>query len=252
MKSRSSHVVMFLLLACLRNSADAASPTPTRDQQRIRVLVQLLASKNIVSGKSLQQFPKGYDVKAQVVVYLAIQQLLAEGSTGFDTLIEHFNDTRYSYTYAASDDNYNMTVGNACSAIMVQCIKCYSHQIHIITSEQGDLAPDFNKKEDLANWWKRNRHRPLWDIQVDAIDHAIALMETVSRDKARIPFWLATELSPQVFETRRKDNLRILKELRASIVSQKEAYRPKSLEKWLDEPFDDMIGLPWPTNPHRP
>ena len=76
-------------------------------------------------------------------------------------------------------------------------------------------------------------------------------METVRRDKTRRPWRLAEQLTPDVFESRRKDNLRILKGLRASIVAQKEAYRSKSLEKWLDGQFEPMLGLPWPTNPHR-
>ena len=97
--------------------------------------------------RSLGSFPQGYDRNAQVVVYLAIQQLLAEGSTGFDTLIEHFNDKRYSYTYAAPDGEYNRTVGEACGLIMMRCIKCYHNEIHIITEEQFRLAPDFSKEK---------------------------------------------------------------------------------------------------------
>ena len=248
MKSRFAHVVIFLLFTCLQDCVNAASPAPTPDQQRIRVLVELLASKNTVSGN--KSFPPGYDRNAQVVVYLAIQQLLAEGATGFDTLIEHFNDNRYSYTYAAADGEYHCTVGDACSLIMMRCIKCYHHEIHIITEDQFHLAPDFSK-EKMADWWKHNRHRPLWEIQVDSIDRAIALMETVRRDKTRLPWRLAEFLTPEVFESRRKENLRILKEMRASIVAHKEAYRPKSLEKWLDDPFEPMLGLPWPTNPNR-
>jgi len=250
MKSRFAYVVTFLLFICLQDAANAVSPAPTPDEQRIRVLVELLASKNTVSGRTLESFPQGYDRNAQVAVYLAIQQLLAEGSTGFDTLIEHFNDKRYSYSYAAPDDEYNSTVGEACGLIMTRCIKCYQHEIHIITEDQFRLAPDFSK-EKIADWWKHNRHRPLWEIQIDAIDQAIALMETVRRDKTRLPWRLAEQLSSEVFESRRKDNLRILKGLRASVVAQKEAYRPKSLEKWLDDLFEPMLGLPWPTNPHR-
>jgi len=198
----------------------------------------------------MESVPQDYDRNAQVVVYLAIQQLLAEGSTGFDTLIEHFNDKRYSYTYAAPDDQYNSTVGEACGLIMTRCIKCYQNGIHFITEDQFQLAPNFSK-EKMADWWKDNRHRPLWKIQIDGIDRAIALMETVRRDKTRRPWRFAEQLTPEVFESRRKDNLRILKEMRASVVAQKEAYRPKSLEKWLDNPDEPMLGLPWPTDPHR-
>ena len=81
MKSRFAYVVNFLLFIGLQDAANAVSPAPTPDEQRIRVLVELLASKNTVSGRTLESFPQGYDRNAQVVVYLATQQLLAEGST---------------------------------------------------------------------------------------------------------------------------------------------------------------------------
>jgi hypothetical protein len=250
MKSRFAPVVAFLFFTLLQDGATAAPPAPTPDQQRIRVLVELLASKNTVSETSRHTWPDGYDRNAQVVVYLAIQQLLAEGATGFDMLLEHFNDKRYCYTEAYPDDDCNITVGSACSSIMVRCIKCYNYQIHVITNEQFGLEPDF-RKQDLATWWKHNRYRPLWKIQVEAIDQAIALMERVRRDETRRPFRFSAELTPTVFESRRKENLRILKGLRASIVANEEAYRPKSLTKWLYDPHDAMLGLPWPTNPHR-
>jgi hypothetical protein len=250
MKSRFAYVVTFLLFTCVQDRASAGSPAATADEQRIRVLVGLLASKNAVSGRDIDSFPKGYDRNAQVVVCLAIQQLLAEGSTGFDTLIEHFNDKRHSYTWAAPDGEYNTTVGDACTLIMVRCIKCYYNEIHLITEEQYHLEPDFRDGK-IADWWKRNRHRALWEIQVAAIDRAIALMETVRRNKTRMPWRLAEQLTPEVFESRRKENLRILKEMRASIVAHKEAHRPKSLDKRLDEQYEPMLGLPWPTNPNR-
>jgi hypothetical protein len=251
MKSRFARVAVFLLLTCLQAGADTAKPKPSPDQQRIGVLVNLLASKNAVSGRSIHQFPKDYDRNAQVVVYLAAQQLLAEGATAFDALIEHRDDNRYSYTYAAADAEYNKTVGDVCFEIMLQCIKCYSNEIYYITNEQFDLEPRFPGESGVAKWWQRNRHRPLWEIQVAAIDRAIELMEKVRRDKTRVPWRLAEQLTPEVFESRRKENLRILKEMRASIVANKEAYRPKSLEKWRDDPYDAMLGLPWPTNPNR-
>jgi hypothetical protein len=251
MKSRSAQVAVFVFLACLQAGADAAESKSSPDQQRIRVLVNLLASKNTVSGRSIDQFPKHYDRNAQVVVYLAAQQLLAEGATAFDTLIEHLDDKRYSYTYAAADAEYNKTVGDVCCEIMLRCIKCYCNELYYITNEQFNLEPRFPGDSGVAKWWHRNRRRPLWEIQVAAIDRAIELMEKVRRDKTRVPWRLAEQLTPEVFESRRKENLRILKEMRASIVANEEAYRPQSLEKWRDDPYDAMLGLPWPTNPNR-
>ena len=139
-------------------------------------------------------FPASYDENAQVVVDLAIQQLLAEGSAGFDTLIEHFNDHRYSYSYAAPDEVCPETVGTVCRSIMWRCIKCYDNEIHYIASEQWNLSPNLGKP-NMADWWKRNRSRSLWEIQVEGIDRAIAFMEN-SRFDTTHRHWRLREFVP--------------------------------------------------------
>jgi hypothetical protein len=246
MRARVVPIIGVMLLACLHDSAKAADPSKKADEHRIRVLVELLASKN--KPPKSYPFPASYDKNAQVIVYLAIQQLLAEGSVGFDTLIGHFNDTRYSYTFALPDDECPETVGMVCQSIMWRCIECYGNEIHYIASEQWELSPEFGKP-NLADWWKRNRSRPLWEIQVEGIDREIAFMEKASFKTTHRHWRLREFVPPAVFESHRKDNLRILKEMRASIVAQKVAYRPKSFEGRLDEPYDPMLGLPWTTNP---
>ncbi len=245
MRARFVPIIGAMLLTCFHDSAEAVDPAAKADEHRIRALVELLASKN--KPPESYPFPASYDKNAQVIVYLAIQQLLAEGSAGFDTLVEHFNDTRYSYSYAAPDDVYPETVGKVCQSIMWRCIKCHDHEIHYIASEQWDLSPNLGKP-NLADWWKRNRSRPLCEIQIEGIDRAIAFMETARFETTHRHWRFREFVPPAVFESHRKDNLRILKEMRASIVAQKVAYRPKSFEKKLD--YDDpMLGLPWTTNP---
>lgn len=239
-------IIGVMLLTCFHDSAKAVDPAKKADDHRIRVLVELLASKN--KPPKRYPFPATYDKNAQVIVYLAIQQLLAEGSAGFDTLIKHFDDARYSYTFALPDDECPETVGMVCYSIMRRCIKCYDNEIHYIASEQWELSPKLDSPS-LAEWWKRNRSRPLWEIQVEGIDRALAFMEKASFETTHRHWRLSEFVPPAVFESHRKDNLRILKEMRASIVAQKVAYRPKSLEKELDNPYDPMLGLPWTTNP---
>jgi hypothetical protein len=240
-------IVVVLLFAVCQRAVANDDFMKGADQKRVRVLVELLASKNKVNSARFPVYPlpADYDENAQVVVYLAIQQLLAEGATGFDTLVEHLNDKRYSYTFAYPDDEKDMTVGNVCGSIIVRCVNCYQYEIHYIHNDQGRAYNRFDK--GLADWWKHNRDRTLWEIQVERIDREIEFMEKVRYDKTRIPWW--SSHSPEVFESRRKDNLRILREMRASIIAQKQAYRPRSLEKMLDERYDPMLGLPWPTNP---
>ena len=235
-------VLTFVLFACRLSGIDAADSKKTPEQQRIGVIVELLASRNSAPEHTdWKGFPADYDKNAQVVVYLAIQQLLNEGSAAFDVLIEHLNDKRYSYTLAEPSGNDNCTVGEVCDLIIFQSVKCYDAKISIITTDQFHLDPAL---ENMADWWKRNRERPLWQIQVEAIDKAISFMETVDREKAAPGFPPGHRLPPARFGAARKNNLKILKELRASIEARKEAYQPKSLNGRLDE----MIGLPWPTN----
>ena len=218
MRARFVPIIGTMLLTFCHDSAKAVDPPEKADEHRIRVLVERLASKN--KAPESYPFPASYDENAQVVVYLAIQQLLAEGSAGFDTLIEHFNDHHYSYSYAAPDEVCPETVGTVCQSIMWRCIKCYDNEIHYIASEQWNLSPNLGKP-NMADWWKRNRSRSLWEIQVEGIDRAIAFMENARFDTTHRHWRLREFVPPAVFESHRKDNLRILKEMRASIVAQK-------------------------------
>ncbi len=122
---------------------------------------------------------------------------------------------------------------------MFRLINCYDAKIGILTTDQFRLDPVLGEK--VTDWWKDNRDRPLWKIQVEAIDTAIKFMETVDRDKASPGFPPGHKLPPGQFEAVRKRNLAILQELRALIEARKEEYRPTSVDGRLGL----MIGLPW-------
>ncbi len=107
-------VLVLVPAILLTDRVDADDSAQTMQRQRIRVIVELLASKNAAPRMGSDGFPPSYDRNAQVVVYLASQQLLNEGSAAFDILIEHLNDKRYSYTQAEPDSDYNRTVGDVC------------------------------------------------------------------------------------------------------------------------------------------
>jgi hypothetical protein len=141
MKTRLAFNVVSWCLFGLSVVANAGEK-PTPDQQRVQMLIKLLASTNTAPEEPIHSFPPNYSRDAQVVVYLAIQQLLAEGSIAFDVLIENSNDKHYCYTYAAPDSEYNRTVGEACVLIVVGNVRCYAREIHIITEEQRYLGPD--------------------------------------------------------------------------------------------------------------
>jgi hypothetical protein len=76
----------------------------------------------------------------------------------------------------------------------------------------------------------------LWEIQVDALDHALKFMKAVKWDKSR------AMIEPKRFEALRKKNVEWLKAKRDAIASSMEPYRPKCLDNYH---LHYMIMLPW-------
>jgi hypothetical protein len=75
-------------------SVEAERKQTARD--RVETLIGLLASKNRVEMKDHRtDVPAGYRMGDQVVVFLAIQQLLQEGDVGIDVIVQHLNLTVY-------------------------------------------------------------------------------------------------------------------------------------------------------------
>jgi hypothetical protein len=215
-------------------------------------LVEMLASKNLASRISdggpgpgeygRHEFPKCYDPKAQAVVYLARQQLLAEGAAAFDVLVAHFNDERYSYSsrvnYYSDSEECNLSVGEVCRMIVVCTVECYDDKIYLLTPDQVREHLDHYRARGLAKWWQANRHRPLWEIQVEALDKTIRFMESVDREKCTKWHPQEPRLPAKEFEAHRKENLRLLKAKRDYIASCKEPYRPKAA-------YYPVLMLPW-------
>jgi hypothetical protein len=105
-----------------------------------------------------------------------------------------------------------------------------------------------DENAELPDWWNKNRARPLWEIQCDAIDHAIRFMKSVKRDEVRPPFGGAERLPLKKFEALRSENLRILERMKTSIQAVKKPYRPASLEGDIVS----MFLLPWPARTIAP
>jgi hypothetical protein len=210
---------------------------------RISALIGMLASKNPAPAtrEGIMNVPKHFDKQAQAVVYLAIQQLLSEGSEAFDLLIQHLDDEEYCYSYNAPAGNFNVNVGTACYQVLIRSIQCYEFEIELITRDQHDLYLKWKSKPDAAKWWADNRDRPLWQIQIEAIDEAIQFMETISRATARSSHPYAEKLTVKEFEASRKKNLHLLEVRRKSIAVTQEYYRPKS----VGNHFSTMTLLPW-------
>lgn len=207
----------------------------------MRYLVELLASKNSQPEQDDQRLivPENYDKNHQAVVYLAIQQLLAEGADAFDVLLEHRDDKRYCYSYESPQGRFSLRVGRVCTAIVRRNVAPYEGKLRSISGAQRNVYPGPHVK--LEDWWKQNRTRPLWEIQVDAIDHAIKFMESADRDKVSSWFVDAPKLPAEKFEEGRQENLKTLRGMRLATATANEAHRPTT----IDTAFGKMILLPW-------
>lgn len=212
-------------------------------QERIRFLIKTLGSKNAKPpGRGpIVRFSNNYSREAQAVVYLAIQQLLQEGSATFDILIEHFDDPRYSYSYDAPSGVFHMTVGDACHSIVERSVICYEMMIHLISSDQNHVIPW--RDSSLKEWWKKNQTRELWEIQIEAIDAQIEYQRAVEYQTAKPIHPLAKKMPEEKFDAKRNENIKILENLRSAISLTRTAYRPTS----IDQHFGQMTRLPWPT-----
>jgi hypothetical protein len=236
----------------VRAGLQAVAPSAKETRDRVRYLINVLASKNTapaIKGNprmgedAVIRFSKKYDKSLQVPVYLALQQLLAEGEGAFDLLLAHTGDNRYSFSVNSISD-YNVTVSEACRSIVWRNILCFEPELHILTRSQFGLYPKPGEARSLANWWRKNRHRGLANLQIEAIVASIAFFRKV--DGKTAPPWHpeAERLPIKMFNRLREDNLRILKAIRQYIVDKGEPYRPKTLLRgWPNY----LFGLPWTT-----
>lgn len=239
-------VILTLILAGLGTFPGAGRLLAgEEDSARVKSLIELLASKNKAEQRGgMVRIGSNYDRQAQAVVFLAIQGLLNEGEDAFDLLISHAADNRYSYTYESPAGEFNKSVGWVCTDILARSIECYEPRMHYITKDQ--FRPYVRKHvqgSNWAQWWEKNKDRPLWQIQIDAIDEQIAFMKSVDRDTANSTHHYAKKLDPEIFNQRRQENLKILQAMRSAIELLKEPYRPTN----LDQTYGYMKLLPWPT-----
>ena len=177
-------------------------------------------------------------------MYFAIQQLLAEGEGAFDTLIEHFDDKRYSASYSTINGSANRTVGGTCRLIMLEGIECYRNRLFLITADQKNVFSGRQRELDLAKWWKANRNHPLPELQIRVIDQQVGFMKSATRDRTSAPLHpLSKEkLSDEEFEGLRSRNLDALEAMKTAVQSLGQPIRPTE----LDSQHSTMILLPWP------
>jgi hypothetical protein len=234
-----------------------ADEKPDREStKRITHLIDMLASRNRapkivgdiskreIRGKPMGEiaqadFDKSYNSNLQVPVYLALQQLLAEGEPALDLLLRHQDDKRYCLSVHSIEDDENVTVGFICSRIFWAHIFPLNSELHFMTKDQYGVYPAGN--DSVEAWWKNKKKIGLAKVQIEAIDAMLDFMQKADAKKASPWHPLAEKVRPAEFEKRRKKNIRILKAVRETILSTGKPYRPRTCLAW----YEDVIGLPW-------
>jgi hypothetical protein len=227
--------------------------------QRITHLIGMLASRNPapkligeeskreIRGKPMGEtvqavFHKSYDSNLQVPVYLAMQQLLTEGEPALDLLLKHQDDRRYCLSIHSIEDDKNETVASICSRIFWAIVLPLEDELHFMTKDQWRVYPA--GYDSAVAWWKDKKKLGLAKVQIEAIDAMLDFMQKADARKA-VPWHPEAEkIPPAEFEKRRKENIRILKAVRETILSTGKPYRPRTCLPW----FEYLIGLPWTTS----
>lgn len=255
MRTRISRSLLSLLgllaVAVAPLSADEKPDSETT--KRIKHLIGMLASRNappriVDMGRSAEaRFGKAYNKNRQVPVYLAMQQLLAEGEPALELLLKHEDDESYCLTVAECDFDYNRTVGDICTRIFLDNIRPFQDDLHFMGARAGGEGYPNLRRQSLKDWWEGKKKVGLANIQIEAIDHQLDFVQKADAKKAVGPIPDAPPLSPAEFEEARKQNTRILKAMREMILSTGKPYRPKTCISMLEY----IIGLPWSEVPSR-
>lgn len=218
------------------------------EKSRVETLVGLLASKNKAPKErgplvTPSRAPPGYDTKDQLLVFLAIQQLLQEGDEAFDELIAHVDDRRYCISYSVADGGYHFSVGIVCQRICFACISPHLKDgvLNLMTSDK-QTYDGFPAGTTLKKWWEVNRRSPLWKIQIAQIGRKIDFLKKFDLKQARPSQHLAKKLPLDTLETMRVRDIARLEAIKAVVTAMEEPYRPTSIEQ-SEERF---MWLPWP------
>ncbi len=217
MMSRTTLQLATLTLALLVLSANADEPLAAKT--KYRDLIKQLVSPNVkaesgVRGDAWVKFPKGYDVAAQDKIDDVREELQRSVAEALPYLIESLGDKRYCMTinWAEGDGYYNRSVGEICHEIITSHMEIYRDKIPVGSPRRWHRYdyPNISKK-----WWEARKGKSLAELQVEAIDWAIATRKADDDDGQ--------------FKDTREDELAALTKLREKIAESKAPAKPQRL-----------------------
>lgn len=123
--------------------------------------------------------PPGFDPKEQTRVAEVCRKLKEAGTAAFPSLIDHFEDQRYSVSLeqCSSGAARHVSVGEVCHMLIMDQLQPYGFY-----SRGGDELgrprrsfydlPD--SKKEATEWWSKHQHQTLDQLQLEVLDWVIA------------------------------------------------------------------------------
>lgn len=170
------------ILALVNRGIGDDKLTKAEAAKKYRDLVQQLASPNekavTKNGQRVSvKFPEGYDTKAQDRIKEVRQVLYDNVEEALPYLIEALEDERYCMTISWADHSayYNSSVGDVCRNVIQSRFEVYRDSMRFAgPGHWREYSYDpFNKE-----WAQEHEGRSLVELQIEAIDWAIAQRKT--------------------------------------------------------------------------
>jgi hypothetical protein len=160
------------------------------------------------------EYPAGYDLKAQEVVFDAKLQLAKMGKDAFPTLIAHGNDEGYSLS-VWSATCVGHSVGNVCLDIIKEQIgdagmrykdregtdgKFHTHQGYFSKYYGDNRSP----RAAFKKWYKEHETKTLKEMQIEVLEWAIAREKAIGFPSEKSKELYLIPLERELDELRRK------------------------------------------------
>ncbi len=162
-------------------AAYRAPAVDATDALKYRNLIQQLVSPNEEPmtqnrSSSAVKFPAGYDFAAQQRIDAARHELHDHIEECIPFLIEALEDNRYCMTinWADGDGFYNKSVGSICRNVLETHLEVYRNKMRFSGPQQWH---QFTYKQISKEWWDARIGRPLFELQIEAVQWAINRIE---------------------------------------------------------------------------
>jgi hypothetical protein len=148
--------------------------------------------------------PKGFDWKMQEHVNDNIARLVEMGVDAFPQLIAHRNDDRFC-GFRVGEVDTPRRVGSICEDIIEGQIDVFPYEVdrkivmtwvpHPLWQWDFEKGKESDKEEmDWNAWWKKNKNRSLYRLQIDVAEAAIAILKKSKRDDEGFASWRSRQI----------------------------------------------------------